>query len=86
MTAPGQPADEERRPLVAVLDVGPHRVPGVAAPQVHRLEAGGLSEIEIERLGKTLMALDQRMTELCDHFGLTKADLNLDLGPLGRLL
>jgi hypothetical protein len=32
------------------------------------------------------MALDDRMTELTDHFGLTRADLNLDLGPLGSLL
>ena len=32
------------------------------------------------------MALDDRMTELCEHFGLTRDDLNLDLGPLGPLL
>ena len=32
------------------------------------------------------MELDQRMAELRDEFGLTEEDLNLDLGPLGRLL
>lgn len=53
---------------------------------VRRVEAGGLSEDEVERLGRTLMLLDQRMTELREHFGLTPEDLNLDLGPLGRLL
>jgi hypothetical protein len=26
------------------------------------------------------------VTELCDRYGLTLADLNLDLGPLGTLL
>jgi len=32
------------------------------------------------------MALEARMAELRDHFGLTVEDLNLDLGPLGPLL
>jgi hypothetical protein len=40
----------------------------------------------IERVGTTLLLLDQRMTELCDQHGLTPEDLNLDLGPLGTLL
>ena len=53
---------------------------------VRRVEAGGLDDEEIERLGRTLMLLDERMTELRDHFGLTAEDLNIDLGPLGRLL
>jgi Gas vesicle protein K len=37
-------------------------------------------------VGKTLMLLEQRMGELRDHFGLGPEDLNIDLGPLGRLL
>jgi gas vesicle protein GvpK len=53
---------------------------------VRRMDAGNLSDDEIERLGRTLMLLDERMTELREHFGLTPEDLNLDLGPLGRLL
>jgi CRISPR/Cas system-associated endonuclease Cas1 len=53
---------------------------------IRRVEAGGLDDEEVERLGRTLMLLDARMTELRDHFGLTAEDLNLDLGPLGRLL
>jgi hypothetical protein len=53
---------------------------------IRRMDAGGLSDDEIDRLGETLMLLDMRMTELRDHFGLTPEDLNLDLGPLGRLL
>jgi DNA-binding XRE family transcriptional regulator len=32
------------------------------------------------------MLLENRMAELRDHFGLTQEDLNLDLGPLGKLL
>ena len=34
----------------------------------------------------TLMILQDRMTELCERYGLTMEDLNLDLGPLGSLL
>ncbi|MPY83031.1 MAG: gas vesicle protein K [Actinophytocola sp.] len=45
-----------------------------------------LSEERIERIGLTLLRLDERMTELCDHFALEREDLNIDLGPLGRLL
>ena len=53
---------------------------------LHRIEGGGLGEDEVERLGRTLMLLEQRMEELKDTFGLSDGDLNLDLGPLGRLL
>jgi len=53
---------------------------------LRRVEAGGLDEATIERLGSTLMALESRMDELKETFGLEDADLNLDLGPLGRLL
>ena len=53
---------------------------------VRRVEAGGLSDDEVERLGRTLMLLEDRMEELREHFGLEPEDLNIDLGPLGRLL
>ena len=53
---------------------------------LRRVEAGGLSEDEVERLGTTLMLLDQRMEELREHFGFSQEDLNLQLGPLGTLL
>jgi hypothetical protein len=53
---------------------------------LRRIEAGDLSDERIERLGQALMALEQRMEELREDFGLEEEDLNLDLGPLGRLL
>jgi hypothetical protein len=52
---------------------------------LRRMEAGTLTDEEIERLGDTFLALRERMDELKDVFGLTDEDLNLDLGPLGRL-
>jgi hypothetical protein len=53
---------------------------------MRRVEAGSLTDDQVERLGRTLMALEERMEELKEHFGLSDEDLNIDLGPLGRLL
>ena len=53
---------------------------------LRRIDGGSLSEEQVERLGQTFMELDRRMEELREEFGLTAEDLNLDLGPLGRLL
>ncbi len=53
---------------------------------VRRMEGGGLSEEEIERLGLALLRLQERLGEIKIAFGLEGEDLNIDLGPLGRLL
>lgn len=53
---------------------------------LHRVEAGSLSDEEVERLGRTFMALADRMEELKAVFGLEDEDLNLNLGPLGDLM
>jgi hypothetical protein len=53
---------------------------------LRRVEAGGLDDETVERLGRTLMALEARMEDLKEVFGLSDEDLNLDLGPLGSLL
>jgi hypothetical protein len=53
---------------------------------VRRVEGGTLTEDEIERLGESLMRLESRMDELKREFDLGDDDLNLDLGPLGRLV
>jgi len=53
---------------------------------VRRLDAGAMTPEETERVGLTLMLLEKRMAELRDYFELTPEDLNLDLGPLGKLL
>jgi hypothetical protein len=51
-----------------------------------RVEGGGLTPEQIENLGLTLMKLEAKMQDLKAQFGLTYQDLNLDLGPLGRLI
>lgn len=53
---------------------------------LHRVDQGDLTEEQEERLGATLMILQDRMSHLCARYGLTMEDLNLDLGPLGTLL
>lgn len=53
---------------------------------IRRVDHGDLTQDQIETIGLTLMRLEERMHELCDHFGLTPEDLNIDLGPLGPLL
>jgi tRNA(Met) C34 N-acetyltransferase TmcA len=53
---------------------------------LRRIEGGSLSEEEIERLGLTLLRLGEEMEWLKKEFGLTDDELNLDLGPLGKLL
>jgi Gas vesicle protein K len=52
---------------------------------VRRMDGGTLSDAEVERLGLALLKLNKRMDELKAIFGLTDEDLNIDLGPLGRL-
>jgi hypothetical protein len=52
---------------------------------VRRMEGGRLTDEEVERLGLALARLNDRMGELKRVFGLTEEDLQIDLGPLGRL-
>lgn len=53
---------------------------------MRRLEGGSLTDEEIERLGETLMKLENKMQELKEIFGLKDEELNLNLGPLGDLI
>ena len=53
---------------------------------LRRIEAGSLSDDEVERIGLTFLELNDQLTWLKKEFGLTDEDLNLDLGPLGKLL
>ncbi|MFL5595565.1 MAG: gas vesicle protein GvpJ [Gemmatimonadaceae bacterium] len=52
---------------------------------VRRMEGGHLSDAEIEKLGLALLRLSDRMQEMKGIFGLTDDDLQIDLGPLGKL-
>lgn len=53
---------------------------------LRRVENGTVDDAAIERMGLALMRLEERMEELKQIFDLRDEDLNLDLGPLGRLM
>ena len=52
---------------------------------VRRMDSGTLTPEEIERLGLALLRLNEKMSDLKTAFGLKDEDLDIDLGPLGRL-
>lgn len=53
---------------------------------IRRMEGGTLTEDEVERVGSCLMQQSLAIDELCGKFGLKRQDLNIDLGPLGKLI
>ncbi len=53
---------------------------------IRRMEAETLTPEEIEALGQALMKLEETVQSLAETFGLDPSELNLDLGPLGKLL
>jgi Gas vesicle protein K len=56
------------------------------AQALRRMEGRDLTPRQIEELGLALMKLESRMKDLKAEFGLSDDDLNLNLGPLGRLM
>lgn len=52
---------------------------------IRRIEGGSLTEEQIERLGLTLMRQTEEIDRLRRELKLDEEDLNLDLGPLGKL-
>jgi hypothetical protein len=53
---------------------------------IRRIDAGALTDEQIERLGVTLMRQVEEIDRIRELFNLAEEDLNLDLGPLGKLL
>jgi hypothetical protein len=52
---------------------------------VRRMDGGTLSDDEVEQLGLALLSLDDKLRELKNVFGLSDEELEIDLGPLGRV-
>jgi hypothetical protein len=51
-----------------------------------RVNAGSLTEDEVERMGDTFLKLDRRMEELRQSFGVEADELNMSLGRIRDLL
>ena len=53
---------------------------------IRRMEADTFTAEETEAVGLALMRLEETIRELAERFDLSPDDLNLELGPLGRLI
>jgi hypothetical protein len=53
---------------------------------IRRMEAGSLTDEQIDQLGCTLMRQAEEIERIRLQFGLEEKDLNLELGPLGKLV
>ena len=53
---------------------------------IRRMEAGTLTDQQTEDIGRALMALEETVRDLAGRFGIPIEDLNLDLGPVGKLI
>lgn len=95
-----RPIDGAQRPPARKLNIEPEKVEQglvklvlvvvelvrklLEKQAMRRIEGGRLSSEQVEKLATTLMRLEGQMKELQTHFGID--DLNLDLGPLGKVL
>jgi Gas vesicle protein K len=79
------PDDVERSLAKLVLSLVEFLRQVMERQAVRRMDEGTLTPDEIESMGVALMRLEETLHEMAARFGLTPADLHLDLGPLGRL-
>ena len=53
---------------------------------IRRMEAGTLTERQVEDVGRALMQLEETVRDIAAKFGIPPEDLNLELGPFGKLI
>lgn len=53
---------------------------------IRRMEQKTLAPREVEAVGTALMRLEETVRDIGKRFGLSPEDLNLDLGPAGKLM
>jgi outer membrane protein TolC len=56
------------------------------AQVLRRMDAGMLSDEELEQAAQSLQQLEQQVVQLCQVFDIDRADLNINLGEIGTLL
>lgn len=79
------PRDVERSLAKLVLSLVEFLRQVMERQAVRRMEEGTLSAEQVESMGVALMKLEETLHDMAARFGLDPAELNLDLGPLGRL-
>lgn len=53
---------------------------------IRRMEGGTLTDDQTEDIGRALMQLEETVRDIATKFGIPIEDLNLDLGPVGKLM
>lgn len=80
-------ADDVRRSVVKLVLTLVELIRQVLERQaLRRVDAGTLTPAETEAVGLALMRLEQTVREIGEQFDLAPEDLNLDLGPVGKLI
>ncbi len=80
------PSDVERSLAKLVLTIVEFIRQLLERQAIRRMDGGGLTDAEIDRVGTALMKLEEKVVEMAGLFRLEKDDLRLGLGPLGELL
>jgi hypothetical protein len=79
-----EPGKIERGVLTLVLSLVELLRQVMEKQAMRRIDAGSLTADEVDRLGRSLMELESTLRQLQAQFGID--DLNIDLGPVGRLV
>ena len=80
------PADVQRSVAQLVLTLVEFIRRLLERQAIRRMEAGTLTDEEVENVGRALMKLEETLRDIAAKFGLQPEDLNLDLGPVGKLI
>jgi len=81
-----QPEDVQRSVAQLVLTIVEFLRRLMERQAIRRMEARTLSRKEVEAVGRALLQLELTIRDIGKRFGLTPEDLNLDLGPAGKLM
>jgi hypothetical protein len=80
------PADVERSVAQLVLTLVEFIRKILERQAIRRMEEGTLTDAQVEDIGTALMTLEATIRDMAATFGIGPDDLNLDLGPLGKLM
>lgn len=81
-----EPDDVQRSVAQLVLTIVEFLRQLMERQAIRRMEQKTLTRKEVEAVGSALMKLEETIREIGARFGLSPEDLNLDLGPLGKLM
>jgi hypothetical protein len=81
-----QPEDVQRSVAQLVLTIVEFLRKLMERQAIRRMEQKTLTRKEVDDIGRALMQLEETVRDIGARFGLTPQDLNLDLGPLGKLM